>query len=91
MFYIIDFKKVIYIIIYLIPLHITLNENYYQSMKGRLKIVSLGSWFAENMRSKFQYFKFQSPTNPFRIIFNSFFFQNEKIKIEITKAAEDVK
>jgi hypothetical protein len=34
------------------------------------KIVSFGSCFAENMGDKFQYFKFQSATNPFGIIFN---------------------
>ena len=34
------------------------------------KIVSLGSCFAENMGNKFLYFKFQSSTNPFGIIFN---------------------
>ena len=34
------------------------------------KIVSLGSCFAENMGSKFQYFKFQNVTNPFGIVFN---------------------
>ncbi|PWA07766.1 GSCFA domain-containing protein [Flavobacterium laiguense] len=34
------------------------------------KIVSLGSCFAENMGDKFQYFKFQSSTNPFGIVFN---------------------
>ena len=34
------------------------------------KIGSLGSCFAENMGNKFQYFKFQSETNPFGIIFN---------------------
>jgi lysophospholipase L1-like esterase len=34
------------------------------------KIVSMGSCFAENMGDKFQYFKFQSATNPFGIIFN---------------------
>jgi hypothetical protein len=34
------------------------------------KIVSLGSCFVENMEDKFQYFKFQSATNPFGIIFN---------------------
>nr|WP_315158033.1 GSCFA domain-containing protein [uncultured Flavobacterium sp.] len=34
------------------------------------KIISLGSCFAENMGDKFQYFKFQSATNPFGIIFN---------------------
>lgn len=31
----------------------------------------LGSCFAENMGEKFQYFKFQSITNPFGIIFNA--------------------
>ena len=31
----------------------------------------LGSCFAENMGEKFQYFKFQSTTNPFGIIFNA--------------------
>ena len=35
------------------------------------KIVSLGSCFAENMGAKLQYFKFQSTSNPFGIIFNS--------------------
>jgi hypothetical protein len=35
------------------------------------KIVLLGSCFAENMGDKFQYFKFQSMTNPFGIIFNA--------------------
>ena len=34
------------------------------------KIVSFGSCFAENMGNKFQYFKFQSKTNSFGIIFN---------------------
>jgi hypothetical protein len=34
------------------------------------KIVSFGSCFAENMGDRFQYFKFQSTTNPFGIIFN---------------------
>lgn len=34
------------------------------------KIVSLGSCFAENIGDKFQYFKFQSATNTFGIIFN---------------------
>ena len=34
------------------------------------KIVSLGSCFAENMGDKFLYFKLQSKTNPFGIIFN---------------------
>ncbi|MCK6608479.1 MAG: GSCFA domain-containing protein [Flavobacterium sp.] len=35
------------------------------------KIMLLGSCFAENMGEKFQYFKFQSITNPFGIIFNA--------------------
>jgi hypothetical protein len=43
------------------------NEN---SIDYSSKIVSLGSCFAENMGDKFQYFKFQSVTNPFGIIFN---------------------
>lgn len=34
------------------------------------KVISLGSCFAENMAEKFDYFKFQSETNPFGIIFN---------------------
>jgi lysophospholipase L1-like esterase len=43
------------------------NQN---SIDYNSKIVSLGSCFAENMGDKFQYFKFQSATNPFGIIFN---------------------
>ena len=35
------------------------------------KIMLLGSCFVENMGNKFDYFKFQSITNPFRIIFNT--------------------
>ena len=35
------------------------------------KILLLGSCFAENIGRKFEYFKFQSTTNPFGIIFNS--------------------
>ncbi len=34
------------------------------------KILLLGSCFAENIGKKFEYFKFQSTTNPFGIIFN---------------------
>lgn len=34
------------------------------------KIVSFGSCFAENIGSKFEYFKFRNTTNPFGIIFN---------------------
>jgi len=34
------------------------------------KVVSLGSCFAVNISEKFQYFKFQTTTNPFGIIFN---------------------
>lgn len=36
------------------------------------KLVLLGSCFAENMAEKFEYFKFQTTTNPFGIIFNPF-------------------
>ena len=35
------------------------------------KILLMGSCFAENIGTKFQYFKFQSEVNPFGIIFNS--------------------
>ena len=35
------------------------------------KILLLGSCFAENIGNKFEYFKFQSTTNPFGIIFNA--------------------
>ena len=35
------------------------------------KVMLLGSCFAENMGEKFDYFKFQSTTNPFGIIFNA--------------------
>ncbi|NHN28028.1 GSCFA domain-containing protein [Flavobacterium jejuense] len=34
------------------------------------KILSLGSCFTENIGAKFQYYKFQTTTNPFGIIFN---------------------
>lgn len=34
------------------------------------QMISLGSCFADNIGSKFQYFKFQIATNPFGIIFN---------------------
>jgi hypothetical protein len=34
------------------------------------QIVAMGSCFAENMGEKFDYYKFQSTTNPFGIIFN---------------------
>lgn len=34
------------------------------------KIISLGSCFAVNMSEKFQYFKFQTTTNPFGILFH---------------------
>ncbi|MBE0391497.1 GSCFA domain-containing protein [Flavobacterium sp. PL002] len=49
-----------------IPISKSLNPIDYKS-----KIISLGSCFAENMGSKFQYFKLQSETNLFGIIFNS--------------------
>jgi hypothetical protein len=48
-----------------IPIRENLNPIDYNS-----KIVSLGSCFAENIGAKFGYFKFQSKTNPFGIIFN---------------------
>lgn len=35
------------------------------------RVVSLGSCFAVNIGEKFEYFKFQSSTNPFGIIFNA--------------------
>lgn len=44
--------------------------NHLNSIDYNSKIVSLGSCFAENMEDKFGYFKFQSATNPFGIIFN---------------------
>lgn len=40
------------------------------------KITSIGSCFAENIGEKFQYFKFQSTTNPFGIIFNPVSIEN---------------
>ncbi len=40
------------------------------------KIVSIGSCFAENMASKFDYFKFNTITNPFGIIFNPVSIEN---------------
>lgn len=43
---------------------------YNHSIDYNSKLLSLGSCFAENMGEKFQYFKFQSTTNPFGIIFN---------------------
>lgn len=48
-----------------IPISKTNNPIDYNS-----KVISLGSCFAENMAEKFDYFKFQSETNPFGIIFN---------------------
>ncbi|WP_445455447.1 GSCFA domain-containing protein [Flavobacterium sp. HNIBRBA15423] len=35
------------------------------------KVLSLGSCFAENIGKKFDYYKFQTTTNPFGIIFNA--------------------
>ena len=40
------------------------------------KIVSIGSCFAENMGAKFDYFKFNTVTNPFGIIFNPVSIEN---------------
>ena len=48
-----------------IPISKTNNPIDYNS-----KVISLGSCFAENMAEKFDYFKFQSETNSFGIIFN---------------------
>ncbi len=45
-------------------------ENYSFPITYESKIVSFGSCFAENMSEKLEYFKFQSTTNPFGIIFN---------------------
>lgn len=40
------------------------------------KIVSFGSCFAENMASKFDYFKFQNSCNPFGILFHPLAIEN---------------
>jgi hypothetical protein len=40
------------------------------------KIVSFGSCFAENMASKFNYYKFQNSCNPFGILFNPIAIEN---------------
>ena len=40
------------------------------------KIVSIGSCFAKNMGAKFDYFKFNTITNPFGIIFNPISIEN---------------
>ncbi|MCI9843408.1 GSCFA domain-containing protein [Flavobacterium pectinovorum] len=40
------------------------------------KVLSVGSCFAENMATKFDYFKFQNITNPFGIIFNPVSIEN---------------
>ncbi|MDD3005304.1 GSCFA domain-containing protein [Flavobacterium sp.] len=49
-----------------IPVSVASNPIDYQS-----RIVSIGSCFAENMGQKFDYYKFNSSTNPFGIIFNA--------------------
>jgi hypothetical protein len=54
-----------------IPLPKSINPIDYNS-----KILSLGSCFAENMGEKLAYFKFQSTTNPFGIIFNPVSIEN---------------
>ncbi len=56
------------------------------------KIVSLGSCFAENIGDKFQYFKFQSNTNPFGIIFNPVSIERiiERVVKDILFTDEDV-
>ena len=40
------------------------------------KLLALGSCFSENMAEKFQYYKFQTATNPFGIIFNPVSIEN---------------
>ncbi|MFD2910022.1 GSCFA domain-containing protein [Flavobacterium ardleyense] len=40
------------------------------------KILALGSCFSENIAEKFEYFKFQTATNPFGIIFNPVSIEN---------------
>ena len=40
------------------------------SIDYNVKVLSLGSCFAENMSAKLSYYKFQNYTNPFGIIFN---------------------
>ena len=40
------------------------------------KLVLLGSCFAENMAERFEYYKFQTTTNPFGIIFNPLSIEN---------------
>ena len=45
------------------------------------KMVSLGSCFAENMSSKFDYYKFQNDCNPFGIIFNPISIEKLLIRI----------
>jgi hypothetical protein len=56
------------------------------------KIVSLGSCFAENMGDKFQYFKFQSTTNPFGIIFNPVSIERiiDRVVNEVIFTEEDI-
>lgn len=56
------------------------------------KIVSLGSCFAENMGDKFQYFKFQSTTNPFGIIFNPVSIEKimDRVVNEVLFTEEDI-
>jgi len=47
-----------------------------KSIDYNSKVVSLGSCFAVNISEKFQYFKFQTTTNPFGIIFNPVSIEN---------------
>ncbi len=55
------------------PLVILKSEN---PIDYNSKIVSIGSCFAENMGAKFDYFKFNTVTNPFGIIFNPVSIEN---------------
>ena len=46
------------------------NSKSEQQINYDSKIILLGSCFAENMSEKFQYYKFQTFTNPFGILFH---------------------
>ncbi|MBF4473448.1 GSCFA domain-containing protein [Flavobacterium sp. HJJ] len=71
------------------PIPIPKNQN---PIDYNSKIVSLGSCFAENMGNKFDYFKFQSNTNPFGIIFNPVSIEKiiDRVVNEVLFTEEDV-
>ncbi len=55
------------------------------------KIISFGSCFAENMASKFDYFKFQNSCNPFGILFHPLAIENlisRSVNFELFKEKE---